>query len=202
MKHQLRPLRLGALCVLLAACAVPKSGSFNEVDPQDVPFGLSSPETSAPATTTSVVAQTTIAGTTYEQADLYFVKSDSLVRVRLEIPSPTNPQGVFAALVVGLPDPAHSKVKTLLPAVFTADIEVEGGVANVNSKRGYLDSIKPNEQRLAIAQIVLTLTSQPGIGQVTFSVGGKPIGVPRGRGDIAGAGIPVTFDDYKMLISK
>jgi hypothetical protein len=77
-----------------------------------------------------------------------------------------------------------------------------GGVANVNSKSGYLESIKPNEQRLAIAQIVLTLTSQPGIGQVTFSVVGKPIGVPRGRGDIAGAGIPVTFDDYKMLISK
>ena len=202
MIRSLRPLQIGALCVLLGACAVPKSGSFSEVDPQDVPFGLSSPETSAPATTTSVVAQTTIAGTTYEQADLYFVKSESLVRVRLEIPSPTNPQDVFAALVVGLPDPAHSKVKTLLPAVFAADIEVEGGVANVNSKRGYLDSIKPNEQRLAIAQIVLTLTSQPGIGQVTFSVGGKPIGVPRGRGDIAGAGIPVTFDDYKMLVSK
>ena len=66
----------------------------------------------------------------------------------------------------------------------------------------FLDSIKPNEQRLAIAQIVLTLTSQPGIGQVTFSVGGKAIGVPRGRGDIAGAGTPVTFDDYKMLIAK
>jgi hypothetical protein len=202
MKHQLRPLRLGALCVLLAACAVPKSGSFNEVDPKDIPFELNSPETTVAASESPLLVPTTNPGTTYEQADLYFVKSESLVRVRLEIPSPTNPQDVFAALVVGLPDPAHSKVKTLLPAVFAADIEVEGGVANVNSKRGYLDSIKPNEQRLAIAQIVLTLTSQPGIGQVTFSVGGKPIGVPRGRGDIAGAGIPVTFDDYKMLVSK
>jgi hypothetical protein len=26
--------------------------------------------------------------------------------------------------------------------------------------------------------------------------------VPRGGGDIAGAGTPVTFDDYKMLIAK
>ncbi|MEY4026211.1 MAG: Sporulation and spore germination, partial [Actinomycetota bacterium] len=124
------------------------------------------------------------------------------VRVRLEIPSPTNLQGVFTALIAGLPDPAHSKVKTLLPPAFSANVEVVGGVANVNSKRGSLDAIKPNEQRLAIAQIVLTLTSQPGIGQVTFSVGGKPIGVPRGRGDIAGASTPVTFDDYKMLITK
>jgi spore germination protein GerM len=105
-------------------------------------------------------------------------------------------------LISGLSSSAPSKAKTLLPTAFAANIDVEGGVANVNSKIGYLDSIKPNEQRLAIAQIVLTLTSQPGIGQVTFSVGGKPIGVPRGRGDIAGAGIPVTFDDYKMLIAK
>ena len=35
-----------------------------------------------------------------------------------------------------------------------------------------------------------------------FSVNGKPIGVPRGRGDIAAAGVPVAFDDYKMLIKK
>ena len=195
MTNQLRPFRFGVLCVLLAACAVPKSGSFNEVDPNDIPFGLNSPETSAPT-------PTTVAGTTYETADLFFVKSSSLVRVRLEIPSPTDLQGVFTALIAGFPDPAHSKVKTLLPSAFAASIDVIGGVANVNSKRGYLDSIKPNEQRLAIAQIVLTLTSQPGIGQVTFSVGGKPIGVPRGRGDIAGAGTPVTFDDYKMLITK
>lgn len=202
MKFQQRFSQMIACCVLLSACAVPKSGSFNEVNPNDIPFGLNSPETSAPATTTPVLVPTTVAGTTYEYADLFFVKSSSLVRIRLEIPSPTNLQGVFTALVLGLPDPAHSKVKTLLPSAFSANIEVVGGVANVNSKRGYLDAIKPNEQRLAIAQIVLTLTSQPGIGQVTFSVGGKPIGVPRGQGDIAGAGTPVTFDDYKMLITK
>jgi hypothetical protein len=190
------------MCVLLASCAVPKSGAVDEVSPNDIPFGLNSPETSSPSTTTTLVVQTTVAGTAYEKADLFFVENASLIRVQLEIPSPTSLQDVFVALVTGLPDPARSKARTLLPPAFAANIDVVGGVANVNSKSGYLDSIKPNEQRLAIAQIVLTLTSQPGIGQVTFSVGGKPIGVPRGRGDIAGAGIPVTFDDYKMLLSK
>jgi len=158
------PFKLCALCLLLASCAVPNSGAVDEISTSDIPFGLNSPETSVPATTTL--------------------------------------QGVFAALVAGLPDSMNAKVKTVLPVDFAAVIDVEGGVANVNAKRVYLDSIKPNEQRLAIAQIVLTLTSQPGIGQVTFSVGGKAIGVPRGRGDIAGAGTPVTFDDYKMLIAK
>ena len=200
--HQLRPFQVFTLCLLLASCAVPKSGSVNEVSPDDIPFGLSSPETSAPSTSTTIVVQTTVAGTAYEKADLFFIEAASLIRVQIEIPSPSNLQGVFTALISGLPNPAPSKARTLLPTAFAANIDVEGGVANVNSKLGYLDSIKPNEQRLAIAQIVLTLTSQPGIGQVTFSVGGKPIGVPRGRGDIAGAGIPVTFDDYKMLIAK
>jgi hypothetical protein len=202
MINRRRIAQFGALCVVLTACAVPNSGSVKEVNPTNIPFELNSPETSLPSTTIPILVPTTVGGTSYETADLFFVKASSLVRIRLEIPSPTDLQGVFAALIVGLPDPAHSKVKTLLPAAFAANVEVVGGVANVNSKRGSLESIKPNEQRLAIAQIVLTLTSQPGIGQVTFSVGGKPIGVPRGRGDIAGVGTPVTFDDYKMLISK
>lgn len=201
IKRQI-PFRFCAMCLVLASCSVPKSGPVDEISSSDIPFELNSPETSAPATTTSVAMIPPLTGSTFEQADLYFVDGASLERVRLEIPSPTDLQGVFTALVAGLPDPAHTKVKTLLPVDFVAAIEVEGGVANVNAKRVYLDSIKPNEQRLAIAQIVLTLTSQPGIGQVTFSVGGKAIGVPRGRGDIAGAGTPVTFDDYKMLIAK
>ena len=196
------PCMFCALCIVLTSCAVPESGAVDEINPNDIPFGLNSPETSAPATTTTLILTSPLTGSTFEQADLFFVDGSSLERVRLEIPSPTDLQGVFTALVAGLPDPAHTKVKTLLPVDFVAVIEVEGGVANVNAKRVYLDSIKPNEQRLAIAQIVLTLTSQPGIGQVTFSVGGKAIGVPRGRGDIAGAGTPVTFDDYKMLIAK
>ena len=196
------PFKLCALCLLLASCAVPNSGAVDEISSSDIPFGLNSPETTVPATTTTVVLNSPLTGSTFEQADLYFVDGSALKRLRLEIPTPTDLQGVFAALVAGLPDSANAKVKTLLPGDFAAVIDVEGGVANVNAKRVYLDSIKPNEQRLAIAQIVLTLTSQPGIGQVTFSVGGKAIGVPRGRGDIAGAGTPVTFDDYKMLIAK
>ena len=190
------------LSVAAASCAVPKSGDFVEVNPNNIPFDLDSSETTVPLTTVPYAVQTTIEGVAYEQADFYFIRSKSLERVRLEIPSPTNPQSVFAALIAGLPDPAHTEVYTLLPDNLSATIEVSGGVANVNAKRGYLDLVKPSEQRLAIAQIVLTLTSQPGIGQVTFSVAGKSIGVPRGKGDIAGAGIPVTFDDYKMLIAS
>lgn len=191
------------LSVGTSACSVNSGGEFMEVDQSEIPFDLSAPETTATTTTTVPLAtQTTVAGTIYELADLYFIKNNQLLKVQLEIGGPTNPQNVFAALIAGLPDPAHTKVTTLLPANLTAIIDVQGGVANVNLQSGILDALTPSQQRLAIAQISLTLTSQPGIGQVTFSVNGKSIGVPRGKGDIAAAGIPVAFDDYKMLITK
>ena len=186
-------LSLGA-----SACSVNSGSEFVEVDQSEIPFDLSAPETTATTTTVPLATQTTVAGTIYELADLYFIKNNQLLKVQLEIGGPTNPQNVFAALIAGLPDPAHTKVTTLLPANLTAIIDVQGGVANVNLQSGILDALTPSQQRLAIAQISLTLTSQPGIGQVTFSVNGKSIGVPRGKGDIAAAGIPVAFDDYKM----
>lgn len=190
------------LTVVASACSVNSASEFVEVDQSEIPFDLSAPETTATTTTVPIATQTTVAGAAYEIVDLYFIKNNQLLNVQLEIGGPTNPQNVFAALIAGLPDPAHSKVTTLLPTNLTAIIEVQGGVANINLQSGILDSLTPSQQRLAIAQISLTLTSQPGIGQVTFSVNGKPIGVPRGRGDIAAAGVPVAFDDYKMLITK
>jgi len=190
------------LTVGASACSVNSASEFVEVDQSEIPFDLSAPETTAITTTVPIAAQTTVAGAVYEIVDLYFIKNNQLLNVQLEIGGPTNPQNVFAALIAGLPDPAHSKATSLLPANLTAIIEVQGGVANINLQSGILDSLAPSQQRLAIAQISLTLTSQPGIGQVTFSVNGKPIGVPRGKGDIAAAGIPVAFDDYKMLITK
>jgi len=109
------PFKLCALCLLLASCAVPNSGAVDEISTSDIPFGLNSPETSVPATTTTVVLTSPLTGSTFEQADLYFVDGSALKRLRLEIPTPTDLQGVFAALVAGLPDSMNAKVKTVLP---------------------------------------------------------------------------------------
>ena len=190
------------LTIGTSACSVNSGSEFIEIDQREIPFELSAPETTAPTTTVPIAAQTTVAGAVYETVNLYFIKNNQLFNVQLEIGGPTNPQNVFTALIAGLPDPAQSNMTTLLPSNLTAIIDVQGGVANINLQSGILDALTTSQQRLAIAQISLTLTSQPGIGQVTFSVNGKPIGVPRGRGDIAAAGVPVAFDDYKMLITK
>jgi spore germination protein GerM len=75
-------------------------------------------------------------------------------------------------------------------------------VAQVDATRAFLNSLSGLDQKLAIAQIVLTLTSRPGVGQVLFSVEGKFISVPRGRGDSVASGIAVTFDDYESLVNQ
>jgi len=66
---------------------------------------------------------------------------------------------------------------------------------------GFLSELEPLDQRLAIAQIVLTLTRRPGIGQVLFVVDEVEIQVPRGAGDLTAKGATVTYDDYLSVLS-
>ena len=101
--NRLIPFKFCALCIVLASCAVPKSGAVDEINSKDIPFGLNSPETSAPATTTSVVLTSPLTGSAFEQADLFFVDGSSLERVRLDIPSPTDLQGVSQHWLQGCP---------------------------------------------------------------------------------------------------
>jgi hypothetical protein len=70
----------------------------------------------------------------------------------------------------------------------------------IDANNFLLAGLSPIDQRLAIAQLVLTFTSRPGIGQAIFSVNEVPIAVPRGRGDLSKPGEPVSYDDYTSLI--
>ena len=69
------------------------------------------------------------------------------------------------------------------------------GVAVVELPDGFFDSIPVADQRLAVAQIVLTLTDSRGIGQVQFNVA-----VPRPSGALAPAGQPLSRNDFLSLV--
>ena len=69
------------------------------------------------------------------------------------------------------------------------------GVAVVELPTGFFDTIPVADQRLAVAQIVLTLTDSRGIGQVQFNVP-----VPRPSGALAPAGQPLSRNDYLALV--
>lgn len=193
-----------SLCsaLLLAACSVPKSGPFETISNEDIPFGLNAAQTTAPQSATeTTVANPDPPGTVYEMVDLYFIRNATVTKVQRSMISPLDANGALAALTEGLIDDSMTLgMRSAIPASLEARVDVDRGVATVNATRAFLNSLSAVDQRLAIAQIVLTLTSRPGIGQVVFYVDGKAIAVPRGRGDLSSAGDAVTFEDYANII--
>jgi spore germination protein GerM len=193
-----------ALCstLILTACSVPKSGPFETISNDDIPFGLNAAQTTAPQSATeTTVANLDPPGTEYEQVDLYFIRNAAVTKAQRSVISPVDANGALAALTEGLvEDSTTVGLRSAIPASLEARVDVDRGVATVNATRAFLNSLSAVDQRLAIAQIVLTLTSRPGIGQVVFFVDGKAIAVPKGRGDLSGIGDPVTFDDYTNII--
>ena len=187
-----------SLAALCASCAIPSGGDFQAIPDSEVPYELASPRTTfAPS------AVTTIPGsdTSTEAIDAYFISNSRVLKIVRLVAAPAGPDQALATLsALDTLDPALAGLRTAIPKTFSATVSVERGVASVDSTRGLLDTLSPLDQRLAVAQIVLTLTSRPGIGQVLFSVDGVPTGVPRGRGDLAGPLTPVTFDDYSSLV--
>lgn len=186
------------LVIACASCAIPAGGDFQAIPDSEVPYELSSPRT-----TLAPSAVTTLPGsdTSTEAIDAYFISNSRVLKIVRLVAAPAGPDQALATLsALDTQDPTLAGLRTAIPKTFSATVSVERGVASVDSTRGLLDTLSPLDQRLAVAQIVLTLTSRPGIGQVLFSVDGVPTGVPRGRGDLAGPLTPVTFDDYSSLV--
>jgi hypothetical protein len=151
-----------------------------------------------PVDGSTVAPETTIP---VESVDLFYVAGLQVVPIARLLLSPATAAQVLAALAEGVPpgDPAAG-LRTALPADFMADVVVERGVARVDLPPTFLTDVPGAEQRLAIAQIVLSLTRRAGIGQVVFTSGGQLQSVPRGRGDLTDPGGAVTCEDYASLL--
>lgn len=203
MRRSLMVLAAGAL-LALSACSVVDDGKVGRIDP---PGGL---DDTLPATTstTSTIPETTTTGintaTTVVQTEpvrLYFIASGQLVYVTVPIPSPVALPVIISALQEGPPTEAFG-LRTALPPESVAQIRVNTdgtGVATVDLPDDFFDPEKVsfNDQRLVIAQIVLTLTSSRGIGQVIFDL---PVTKP--LGEFVPAGEPLSYRDYEALASS
>ena len=62
-----------------------------------------------------------------------------------------------------------------------------------------VSALPADEQLLAVAQIVCTLTGRPGVGQVSFTLQGARLAVPKGDGSLVSS--PVARDDYAGLMA-
>jgi spore germination protein GerM len=212
-----------ASLALVVACGVPESSDVRPIDPADVPFGLNETTTTTTTTTlapttTRPLPETTVADATttttaalestttvapVEPVTLFFLTGREVVPTQRSLLSPATPPQVLAALASGPPTGDEAAgLRTALPADMEMLVQVEAGVATVDLPPTFIEDVPGSEQRLAIAQIVLTLTRRGGVGQVRFTLGGEPQQVPRGQGDITSPGGAVSCDDYENLLAR
>ena len=202
---------LTAIGIVVTSCSIPGDGSVKQIDADKIPYELnatttSSPPTTVPAstTTTPVVETTTSTSSStipVEIVSMFFVAGTQVVPIDRLLLSPAAAPQVLAALSEGPPEgDAAAGLRSALPIGFAAEVTVERGVATVVLPGTFITDLPGGEQRLAIAQIVLTLTRQSGVGQVRFTSNNEPQAVPRGRGDLTTPGATVACDDYANLL--
>jgi len=176
-----------ALASLSVACGIPTDGEARPIEGDETPLSVVV-ESTAPRPTDPQTPTTSV--------DLYFLRGKILVQSTVELPKPVRLDDVLDALLAG---PDNSNRRDLGSALTSPDdvdsIRARGGVAIVELGERFVDI---PSQTHALAQIVYTVTSRPGIGQVRFRLAGKRIEVPRADGSLTRD--PVTRDDYAEFL--
>jgi len=197
-----------AVALAAVACGVSEDGAVRRID--QVPFELGD---TIPPTTTSSTTTTTLPTSTSEQAAsttiatelvrLYFIASGQLTSVSIALPSPAALPQVVSALQAGPPaGELGTGLRSAVPKPVEISVSDDGaGVATVDLPPGFFDNIATTDQRLVVAQIVLTLAVRPGIGQVTFSQAGRPLSVPLGSGQLSEPGQLLSRRNYETLLN-
>jgi spore germination protein GerM len=203
---------LAGAVLLLGGCGLPNDSTYSAIQPGDLPAGIADTTTTSttsttlpPATTTTVPEATTTTIPT-EPVSIFYVVNGRLRALVRPMTVPVQPQAVADALDGGpLPQEQASGVRSALSPNSLGTVMVNGGVATVDlapsvvTQTPSTDQLPvPNvDQPLAFGQIVLTLTSLPGVGQVRFTVAGQPQGALAADGSLVEG--PVSADNYASL---
>lgn len=185
------PSCLGAVVIALVAvaCGVPTDHQPRPIPRDRVPLELFDP---APPPTTASGA------TAQAAATVFMVVDDHLTPVRRDVPAPASPDTVLRVLLAGVvPDEAAQNIRTALSSATRPFVTVEpGGRLQVELTPAFL-ATATQEQVLAVAQIVYTLTELPGVDAVSFTVSGRAVEVPTGDGTLKSG--PVRRADFASL---
>ncbi len=192
------------LSILVVSCSLEREGKVERINPGAVRGGLNDtlPSTTSSTTTTAPLLPppptepppTSVIPT--EKVRVYYISSRQLTYRELDLQSPVLLDDLITTLQV-IPEGAGLFLRTAVPADVPITVTDDGGgVAQVTLPVDFFSFIEPTDQRFAVAQIVLTLRSRQGIGQVVFT---QP--VPRGDNSTAEPGTALTLLDYEALLS-
>ncbi len=175
-----------AVCIALGACGVPGQNAPTQLDDNDV-------RVPAHATTTSLPQ-----GTPIRHVELCLVSDRQLTAIVAELPTPLSVGATLEALVNAAQGTLPAGTRSALNEANVVSAKATtNGTANIDLN-GDFSQISPTDQLLAIAQIVCTLTSLPGIGQVHFTQQGRSVDIPRADSSLTSKS--VSRDDYKPLL--
>lgn len=132
---------------------------------------------------------------------VYLVRDDVLVHVTRDLPVPTTLDEILDSLLAGVSQPEErANLRTSIPPGTTLlGLEMDGGTASINLSSDFA-SVGGEQEILAVAQIVLTVTSTDSVSRVEFQLEGVPTDVP-----VAGGALsvdPVAADQYEELIGS
>jgi hypothetical protein len=170
----------------LTGCGVPVDAAPRALDPSEAPFQVLQEEAAARPTGD-------------DQAALYFVRDDSVVRQTRRVEAPADVAAVLELLLEGpSPEQVEDGISSALPTTFDVEgVELgRNGVAVVTLGGS---STQISASPLAFAQVVATLTA-PGLARaVRFRLDGDDLPVPRGDASVTEA--PVDRRDYAELLA-
>jgi spore germination protein GerM len=169
-------LALAVVALMSAACGIPTASTPTPIAKSDVPYHLLNP----PTTTTTVPGTPPAVGVAEQ---IYLVSPDGhLVAATREVAVPASPTQVVGALLAG---PTATETAAGIQSFLThTGVQVTAqasGAATVDFSTNPIQVVGP-DQTLAIAQVVYTVTQQPGTTGVTFEIDGKAIEVPTAAG--------------------
>jgi hypothetical protein len=181
------------LAATLGACAVDDQRSARARDDADVPFGLL--DEGAPPLVPSDPDDPADDG-----ASLCFIDGQGLRTVVARVDAPDDLREVIDALG-SPPDGPEGPLRTAIgrEPPLVRDVHRVSGIAQVELTPA-ISALSSDEQLRAVAQLVCTLTAQPGVGPVSFTLEGSTIDVPRADGSLTSD--PVSRDDYVELIDR
>ncbi|MGZ8764477.1 MAG: GerMN domain-containing protein [Acidimicrobiia bacterium] len=173
----------------LAGCGIPEQGSAKPVDDDGVPYRLLDQNSGGIADSGQLGAR---------DAVIYLARDGRLLPTVRSLRPPMTLTRLVRSLGRGPTRPeVDAGIRTALPVEDTpTNVQVVRGTAMVDLPASFTN-LSRADQVLALAQIVYTVTSQPGIGQVQFTLDGASTDIPRANRSLTGE--PVSREDYFTL---
>ena len=176
------------VALVASACGVPSHDTAEKTNPKDVPFGLLDENSGVDP------------NDQFGDRDVvvFLAKNGRLIRAERKLAPPVTLERMLSQLAQG---PTRAEVADGIRSALPDDetfqsVALTGGTATVDLGQPFT-ALSGSDQLLALAQIVWSLTSRPGIGQVQFTLNGAAIDIPRANGSLTPS--PVSRDDYLPL---